>query len=157
MDKQQTLTFNESNIAEFRASDGRIASFGDAPLLLLTTTGARSGQRRTSPMMYLADEEDPNRVYVFASAAGADRNPAWFHNVVARPRDIDVELGDQRFRAVADVVPEPRRAEVYGVQADRYPGFADYQRKTSRVIPVIALELEPEAANGSDRHAVTAS
>jgi len=76
VDRQQTLAFNENNIAEFRASNGRIASFGDAPLLLLTTTGARSGQRRTSPMMYLADEHDPNRVYVFASAAGADQNPA---------------------------------------------------------------------------------
>ena len=96
MDKQQTLTFNEKNIAEFRASHGRIASFGDAPLLLLTTTGARSGQRRTSPMMYLADEHDPNRVYVFASYAGADQNPAWFHNVVAHPDDIEVELGDER-------------------------------------------------------------
>ena len=62
MDKQQTLTFNEKNIAEFRASHGRIGSFGDAPLLLLTTTGARSGQRRTTPMMYLADEQDSNRV-----------------------------------------------------------------------------------------------
>ena len=59
VDKQQTLTFNDKNISEFRASHGRIASFGDAPLLLLTTAGARSGQRRTDPMMYLADEHDP--------------------------------------------------------------------------------------------------
>jgi hypothetical protein len=74
VDRQEALTFNENNIAEFRASKGRIASFGDAPLLLLTTTGARSGHRRTSPMMYLAEEHDPNRVYVFASAAGVDQN-----------------------------------------------------------------------------------
>jgi hypothetical protein len=72
------LTFNEKNIVEFRASNGQIASFGDAPLLLLTTTGARSGQRRTTPTMFLADEHEPNLVYVFASAAGAERNPAWF-------------------------------------------------------------------------------
>lgn len=76
MDREQTLTFNNKNIAEFCASGGRIAAFGDAPVLLLTTTGAKSGQPRTSPMMYLADDHDPNRVYVFASAAGADTNPA---------------------------------------------------------------------------------
>jgi deazaflavin-dependent oxidoreductase (nitroreductase family) len=142
VDKEQALTFNENNIAEFRASKGRIASFGDAPLLLLTTTGARSGQRRTSPMMYLADEHDPNRVYVFASASGADQNPAWFHNIVARPDDIDVELGDERYGAIAEVVPDPRRAEVYALQASRYPGFAGYQEKTSRSIPVVALTLQ---------------
>jgi deazaflavin-dependent oxidoreductase (nitroreductase family) len=142
VDKQQTLTFNEKNIAEFRASDGRIASFGDAPLLLLTTKGARSGQRRTSPMMYLADERDPDRVYVFASYAGADQNPAWFHNVVAHPDDIEVELGDERLRATSEVLPDPHRAEVYATQAGRYPGFAGYQEKTSRAIPVIALTLQ---------------
>lgn len=142
MDKQQTLTFNEKNIAEFRASHGRIASFGDAPLLLLTTTGARSGQRRTTPMMYLADEHDSNGVYVFASYAGADQNPAWFHNVAAHPDDIEVELGDDRHRGTAEVLPDPLRAEVYATQASRYPGFAGYQEKTSRPIPVIALTLQ---------------
>lgn len=142
MDRQQVLMFNEKNIAEFRAGKGRIASFGDAPLLLLTTTGARSGQRRTSPMMYLADEHDPDRVYVFASAAGADQNPAWFHNIVARPDDIDVELGDERYGATAEALPDPRRAEVYALQASRYPGFAGYQEKTSRSIPVVALTLQ---------------
>ena len=84
VDTQQKLKFNEDNIAEFRAGGGRIASFGDAPLLLLTTAGAKSGRRRTSPMMYLADEHDSDRVYVFASAAGDDQHPAWFHNVVAQ-------------------------------------------------------------------------
>lgn len=142
MDKQQTQTFNEKNIAEFRASHGHIASFGDAPLLLLTTTGARSGQRRTNPMMYLADEQDANRVYVFASYAGADQNPAWFHNIIAHPDDIEVELGDDRSGANPEVLPEPQRAEVYAIQAGRYPGFAGYQEKTSRAIPVIALTLQ---------------
>ncbi len=142
MDKQQTQTFNEKNIAEFRASHGHIASFGDAPLLLLTTTGARSGQRRTNPMMYLPDEQDANRVYVFASYAGADQNPAWFHNIIAHPDDIEVELGDDRSGATPEVLPEPHRAEVYAIQAGRYPGFAGYQEKTSRAIPVIALTLQ---------------
>ncbi len=142
MDKEQALTFNKKNIAEFRASNGRIASFGDAPLLLLTTTGARSGQRRTSPMMYLADEQDSTRVYVFASAAGADQDPAWFHNIVAHPEDIDVELGEELYAVVADVLPDPLRGEVYALQASRNPGFAGYQEKTSRSIPVIALTLQ---------------
>jgi len=142
VDTQQRLKFNEDNIAEFRASGGRIASFGNAPLLLLTTAGARSGQRRTSPMMYLADEQHPDRVYVFASAAGDDQHPAWFHNVVAHPADLEVELGDARYQATAEVVPEPRRTEVYATQAGLYPGFAEYQAMTSRVIPVVALALQ---------------
>jgi deazaflavin-dependent oxidoreductase (nitroreductase family) len=139
---QQKLKFNEDNIAEFRASGGRIASFGDAPLLLLTTPGAKSGQRRTSPMMYLADEHDSDRVYVFASAAGDDHHPAWFHNVVAHPAALEVELGDGRYSATAEVVPEPLRSEIYATQAGLYPGFAGYQEKTSRVIPVVALRLQ---------------
>jgi deazaflavin-dependent oxidoreductase (nitroreductase family) len=142
VDKDRPQTFNEKNIAEFRASNGRIASFGDAPLLLLTTTGARSGQRRTTPTMFLADEHEPNLVYVFASAAGAEQNPAWFHNIVAHPDDVDVEIGVERHRASVDVLPEPRRAEVFASQAGRYPGFAEYQAKTSRAIPVIVLTLE---------------
>jgi deazaflavin-dependent oxidoreductase (nitroreductase family) len=142
VDEQPTLTFNEKNIAEFRESGGRIASFGAAPLLLLTSTGAQSGQRRTNPMMYLADDHDTNRVYVFASYAGADNNPAWFHNVVAHPAELEVELGDRRYAATAEVLPDPRRAEVYAIQASHYPGFAGYQQMTSRSIPVIALTLQ---------------
>ena len=137
-----TLTFNESNIIEFRESGGHVDSFGDAPLLLLTTTGARSGRTRTSPMMYLADENDTDRVYVFASAAGADRSPAWFHNIVAHPTGLGVEIGSEHITANADVLPNPRRADVYAKQADRFPGFAGYQAKTARQIPVVALNLQ---------------
>jgi deazaflavin-dependent oxidoreductase (nitroreductase family) len=142
VDTQQRLKFNEDNIAEFRATGGRIASFGDAPLLLLTTSGAKSGRRLTSPMTYLADEHDSDKIYVFASAAGDDHHPAWFHNLVTHPTDLEVELGDARYRATAEVVPEPRRTEVYATQAGLYPGFAEYQAKTSRVIPVVALTLQ---------------
>jgi len=142
VDKQEALAFNEKNIAEFRSSHGRIAIFGDAPLLLLTSNGARSGQRRTNPMMYLADDVHPNRVYVFASYAGADENPAWFHNIVADPNNLEVELGDERYQATAEVLPEPLRSEVYAIQAERFPGFAGYQEKTSRLIPVVALTLK---------------
>jgi len=140
VDRDQVLTFNERNIAEFRASGGRIASFGAAPVVLLTTVGARTGSPRTSPMMYLADEHNPDRVYVFASAAGADTNPAWFHNLLAHPQVV-VEIDDRTVNADAQVLTEPLRAQVYEEQVNRYPGFADYQNKTTRPIPVIALTL----------------
>lgn len=141
MNTQQILDFNKRTIAEFRSSGGMLAAFGDAPVLLLTTLGAKSGRERTSPMMYLADEEDSNRVYVFASAAGADTDPAWFKNLVACPTQIIVEIGDDRLAARAEVLSEPERARTYAVQADRYSGFAAYQAKTTRPIPVVALNL----------------
>jgi deazaflavin-dependent oxidoreductase (nitroreductase family) len=137
-DREAALTFNEKNIIEFRASGGRIASFGEAPILLLTTTGAKSGASRTSPMMYLADEAEPNRVYVFASAAGADHHPAWYHNLVAH-KDVQVEMGNEHYSATAEVLRDPERASIYAVQAGRYPAFAGYEEKTSRTIPVVAL------------------
>ena len=142
MQREQVLQFNERNIEEFRSSGGRLSSFGDAPVLLLTTTGARSGVPRTSPMMYLADDGDPDRVYVFASAAGADTNPAWFGNVVAHPRGLTVEIERETVRADAEVLAEPARTQTYDTQAARYPGFAAYQAKTTRVIPVVALTLQ---------------
>jgi deazaflavin-dependent oxidoreductase (nitroreductase family) len=133
--------FNAQNIAEFRASGGKVASFGDAPLLLLTTIGAKSGAERVNPMMYLADEDDPDRVYVFASKAGADTDPAWLRNLDAHPQQVTVELGDETLAADAELLEEPARSEVYEVQAARYHGFADYAAKTPRVIPVVALTL----------------
>lgn len=141
MNKEQTQAVNAANISEFRASGGRLSSFGTAPVLLLSTTGARSGERRTNPMMYLADEPDANRIYVFASAAGSDSNPAWFHNLLANPHDVGVELGTASLSADAEVLPEPARATVFAEQARRFPGFADYQSMTQRPIPVIALTL----------------
>jgi deazaflavin-dependent oxidoreductase (nitroreductase family) len=142
------LTFNQRNIAEFRSNGGLIASFGDAPVLLITTTGAKSGLPRTNPVMYLADKRDKDRVYVFASAAGAAKNPDWFHNAVAHPTGLTVELGDESLTADAEVLVEPARSQVYAVQAERYPGFAAYQEKTSRQIPVIALTLHHATNEG---------
>ena len=92
-------------------------------------------------MMYLADERDPDRVYVFASASGADDDPAWFKNLAAHPTDVTVEIGRETLTADAEIVAEPTRAEIYAAQAARYPGFASYQAKTSRRIPVVALTL----------------
>lgn len=141
MNRERVLERNERNIAEFRATGGRLAAFGDAPVLLLTTTGAQSGLRRTSPMMYLPDADDPDVVYVFASAAGADRDPAWVGNIAAQPDGLLVEIGRDSVPASAEVVPEPRRSQLFDEQAARYPGFAEYQSRTERVIPVIALTL----------------
>src|SRR3954469_21279303 len=106
--QEERLAYNQRNIDEFRETGGKMPTdFGDAPVLLLTTTGAKSGQPRTNPMMYLADHNDANRVYVFASAAGADRNPAWFNNLVAHPDGLTVELEGETLTADAEVLPDP--------------------------------------------------
>jgi len=139
--QEERLEYNRQNIAEFRASGGTIESFGDAPLLLLTSTGARSGEPRTAPMMYLADEQDPDRVYVFASNGGRDTDPTWIHNVRAHPSGLTVEIGTDSFTADAEELTEPTRGEIFAIQAGRYPAFAKYQAGTDRQIPVVALDL----------------
>jgi deazaflavin-dependent oxidoreductase (nitroreductase family) len=141
MNKDESHAFNQKNIADFRASGGRISSFGEAPVLLLTTVGAKSGERRINPLMYLADDHAPDRVYVFASAAGSDKNPDWLHNLLAHPKDLTVEIGTETVAADAQVVPDPARGQIFAAQAGLYPGFAAYQEKTSRPIPVVELNL----------------
>jgi len=132
--------FNRRNIEEFRANHGRLGGqFEGAPVLLLHSTGARSGQPRINPMMYMADGD---RYLVFASAAGADRNPAWYWNLVAHP-DAGIDVGDDHIDVHAVELDGPERDAKYALQTERYPGFADYQRKTSRVIPVLALLPKP--------------
>jgi len=128
--------WNAKIIAEFRANDGKVGGpFEDAPVLLLHTTGARSGLERVNPMMYLVDG---GRTYVFASKAGADTHPDWYHNLVAHP-EVTVELGAETFSADAATVVGAERDRVYAIQAQRYPGFAEYEAKTTRVIPVVEL------------------
>ena len=107
-------------------------------MLVLTTTGAKSGKTRVNPMMYLAEGD---RIYVFASKAGAPTNPDWYYNLVAHP-EVTVELGTDRFEAVATPVDRAERDRIYAEQASRYPGFAEYEAKTDRVIPVVALERQ---------------
>ncbi len=128
--------FNQQVIEEFRANHGRVGGrFEGAPLLLLHSVGARSGQTRVSPMMYLPDGD---RFLVFASKAGADTNPDWYHNLKAHP-DASIEVGDEVIDVRAEELPRAERDEKYAEQAARYPGFADYERRTDRVIPVLAL------------------
>jgi deazaflavin-dependent oxidoreductase (nitroreductase family) len=129
--------FNSGIVEEFRANSGKVGGpFQGAPLLLLTSTGAKSGALRVNPMMYL---QDGKRLYVFATKAGAPTNPDWYHNLVAHPQ-ATVEVGDERFDVTATVITGAERDEVYQRQAALYPGFAEYETKTSRKIPVVALE-----------------
>ena len=129
--------FNRKVIEEFRANGGRVGGpFQGAPLLLLTTTGAKSGGTYTTPVMYLPDGE---RMVVFASKGGAPANPAWFHNLVANP-DATVEVGHDSFRVRATVTSGEERGRLFSRQAELYPAFADYAQKTTREIPVVALQ-----------------
>jgi deazaflavin-dependent oxidoreductase (nitroreductase family) len=128
--------WNAKIIEEFRANEGRVGgSFKGAPMLLLTTTGRRTGVRRTNPMMYL---KDGDRLLVFASKGGAPTHPDWYHNLVADPQ-VTVEVGTESYQAHATALHGDERDRLYAEQSRRYPGFAEYQRNTSRVIPVVAL------------------
>ncbi|MFI9385902.1 nitroreductase family deazaflavin-dependent oxidoreductase [Kutzneria sp. NPDC052558] len=127
--------FNTQVIEEFRANGGKVGgNFTGADLILLTTTGAKSGAERTNPVVYFKDGE---RVYVIASAAGADKHPAWYHNLKAHP-EFTAEIGTEKYRARAvEVADESERARLYAQAVAQMPGFGDYERKTSRVIPVL--------------------
>lgn len=129
--------FNQQVIAEFRAHNGRVGGyFEGARLLLLTTTGARTGRPHTTPLGYLPDGGD--RVLVIASAAGAPKHPAWFHNVLANPR-VTVESGAFTYEARAVVLEGEERDRAFARAVEADPGWAAYQEKTERVIPVVAL------------------
>jgi deazaflavin-dependent oxidoreductase (nitroreductase family) len=128
--------WNERVIAEFRANGGKVGgNFEGAPLLLLHTTGAKSGEPRVSPMMYQAVD---GGWAVFASYAGLDVNPAWFHNLKASP-DAAIEVGTDKVDVHARVLMPEEREPVWEEQKRRYPGFAGYEKKTDRVIPVVLL------------------
>ena len=129
--------WNQKIIDEFRATGGRPGGpFEGAPVLLLHSTGAKSGLTRVHPMMYLADGD---RLVVFASKGGAPTNPDWYHNLKAQP-EATVEVGAETIRVTATQAEGEERERLFTVQKERYPGFADYERKTTRQIPVMILE-----------------
>ena len=129
--------FNRAIIEEFRANGGKVGGpFEGAPVLLLTTTGAKSGERRTTPVMYLPDGE---RMVIFASKGGAPTNPAWYHNLLANPI-ATVEVGAETIDATAVVTTGEERDRLFETQAALHPQFSEYAQKTTRQIPVIALE-----------------
>jgi len=128
--------WNRKIIEEFRTNAGRVGGqFEGAPILLLHTTGARTGEERVNPMMYL---DSDGRRFVFASKAGADTNPDWYHNLIAH-RGVTVEVGTDTYAATAVPVTGADRDRIFAEQARRYPGFAEYQQNTKRVIPVVKL------------------
>ena len=129
--------YNQRLIREFRADRSNNGdAFKGRPLLLLTTTGARSGQPRTTPMMYVRDGD---RLLVIASNAGAPKHPDWYYNLLAHPQ-VAVEVGREIFDATASVAEGTERQQLWDRIVEQYPFFADHQAKITRQIPVVALE-----------------
>jgi deazaflavin-dependent oxidoreductase (nitroreductase family) len=129
--------FNRTLIDEFRANNGKvIGPFAGAPLLLLTTTGAKSGQTRTNPVVYTRDGD---RLVIIASKGGAPTSPDWYHNLVANPV-VTVEVPDDKFEAKASVAQGEERERLFAAQAEAMPNFSEYQQKTTRQLPVVILE-----------------
>jgi deazaflavin-dependent oxidoreductase (nitroreductase family) len=129
--------FNQTIIEEFRSKGGKLSGgFEGAPMLLLHSRGARSGRERVNPMMYQAVGDN---FAVFASKAGAPTNPDWYHNLVANP-DASVEIGTETIPVHARVLDDAEREPIWSTQKERYPGFAEYEQKTTRQIPVLLLE-----------------
>ena len=123
-------------ITEFRANAGNVGGpFAGRSLLLLHTIGAKTGQPRINPVAYITDGD---RFVVIASKGGAPTNPDWYYNIIARPL-ISIEVGIEQFQVEASITVEPERTRLYNKMVTMMPGFAEYQRKTTRVIPVITL------------------
>ncbi len=131
--------WNERNrriIEEFRANNGKVGGhFENSTLLLLATTGAKSGKERVTPLMTM---EDGDRLVIIASKGGAPSHPDWYYNLVANPV-VDVEYGADRFKARATIAVEPERTKLYEKMASKYPFFTEYQKNTDRVIPLVIL------------------
>lgn len=128
--------WNANVIAEFRENAGKVGGmFEGAPMILVHHVGAKSGAERVAPLVCFREGE---RLFIFASKGGADENPAWYHNLVANP-DTKVEVGTDLLDVTARVLTGTERDEYYAKQVALMPGFGDYQKKTTRVIPVIEL------------------
>ena len=124
-------------IEEFRANGGDVGGpFTGVPLLLLTTTGAKSGQQRISPLAYLSEG---GRIYIFAGNRGAPTNPGWYHNLVAHP-DVTVEIGTETFEARTAVVDSAEGDRLGRIQLQKLPALAELQAKITRKVPVVLLE-----------------
>jgi deazaflavin-dependent oxidoreductase (nitroreductase family) len=130
--------WNKAIIEEFRANGGKVGGqFAGAPLLILHSVGAKSGKTRVNPLVY--QDLGGGRFAVFASKAGAPTNPDWYHNLVANPR-ATVELGTEKFDVTTRVARGEERVRIFSTQKQHYPNFAEYERKTTREIPVVILE-----------------
>ena len=128
--------FNKQVIEEFVTNEGKVGGmFAGTPLLLLTTTGAKSGLPRTAPLIYMTDGD---HLVIIASKGGSPTHPDWYHNIAANP-DVMVELGTEKFPARAEIAAEPERTRLFNAQADIMPNFYEYQQNTDRTIPVITI------------------
>ena len=129
--------FNRNLIAEFRANDGTLTGpFAGAPMLLLTTTGAKSGRKHTTPLVY---QKVGDAIVVFGSKGGAPTHPAWYYNLVANPV-VTVEVPGETFDATARTAVGEERDRIWSAQKELMPGFAEYEAKTDREIPVVVVE-----------------
>ena len=128
--------FNKTVIDQFRANGGKVEGFEGWPMLLLTTTGAKTGLARTIPVVFSVDGD---RRVIIASKAGAPHHPHWYLNLVANP-EVTVEVPGETYRARAVVAEGAERDRLYHQQADLMPNFTEYQEKTAREIPVVVLE-----------------
>ena len=132
--------WNSKIIEEFRANQGKVGGpFAGAPLLLLHTVGAKTGQPRVNPVMY---QPAGGSYAIFATKGGAPTHPAWYHNLLAHPR-VSAEIGSQTVPLVARVADGTERDRIWSAQKRDRPGFADYETKTTRQIPVIILDPAP--------------
>ncbi|MGW2660203.1 nitroreductase family deazaflavin-dependent oxidoreductase [Nocardia tengchongensis] len=133
--------FNEQVIAEFRANNGQVGGpfEGRTNMVLITTTGAKSGRPTTNPLVYVPDTD---RIILIASNGGADKHPAWYHNLRANP-ELTVELGTEAYVGKAEFLTDPEASDLYARMIDLMPVFADYRAKTTRHIPVIAIHRQP--------------
>jgi len=129
--------FNDQIIEEFRANAGKVGGpFQGAPMVLVTSKGAKSGKPHTTPLVYL---QDGDRIAVFASMGGAPTNPAWYHNLKANP-DATVEVGTDSYAVKAVVTSGEERDRLFRKQVSLLPQFGEYEKRTTRTIPVVALE-----------------
>ena len=121
----------------YRVSGGAVGgSIARMPVLLLTTTGRKSGEPRTTPLTYFTDGDD---VVVIASYGGAPRHPAWYHNLTAHP-EVEITTGRTTERRTARTATAEEKARLWPVITDTYKGYAGYQKRTDRDIPVVILE-----------------
>jgi deazaflavin-dependent oxidoreductase (nitroreductase family) len=132
----QPNDWNTRVIDEFRANGGKVSAFPNGNLLLLHHTGAKSGQERVSPLAYLPVD---GGYAIFASKAGAPENPAWYHNLRTHPQ-ATIEIGTDTVPVTARVTGPGEREPIWTRQKELNPGFAEYEQKTSRQIPVVILE-----------------
>jgi deazaflavin-dependent oxidoreductase (nitroreductase family) len=138
----ETKTYNEQVIREFRANKGQVGHLGgfleDFPILLLTTTGAKSGRPHTTPLMYITDGGRP---VVFASAGGSPKNPAWYHNLLVHP-EVGVEIGEESFGAVAVVAQGAEHERLWELAVASNPPLGSYRETLYRRIPLITLQQQ---------------